>query len=319
MARGKPTAEAPRVPAAAAELLALPPRGFTAARDALARELAARGDPAAAAVRKLRRPVGLAWLLNHLARNERQTVEALLRAGDRLGAAQAAALAGRGAGDFRAAEEDLRATARQLRLSAARALAGAGGSGAPGALAHLEVALRSLAAAPAELRERFRDGLLEREPEVAAVVLSGAAQPAAPARRPPPQPEPLPHPRPGRAAARRAGSDAKVARRDEAARARREAAERRQAEKEARARAREEAKARAEAARALERAEERAAHARQELTRAEARASAARAALAAAEADVERRRGALQQTPPGPGGGNGTAPHPLPSADDAAH
>ncbi|HET9597895.1 MAG TPA: hypothetical protein VFP65_20075, partial [Anaeromyxobacteraceae bacterium] len=62
-------AESDRIPEAAAALLAVPPARFTAERDALARRLASDGDPAAAAaVRKLRRPVGLAWLLNRVAR-----------------------------------------------------------------------------------------------------------------------------------------------------------------------------------------------------------------------------------------------------------
>lgn len=57
------------VPAAAEALYALPPSRFVAERNALAKALAAKGDPAAAAVRKLARPTGLAWAMNRLARD----------------------------------------------------------------------------------------------------------------------------------------------------------------------------------------------------------------------------------------------------------
>ncbi len=276
MARPRPPAEggAP-FPSAAAALLALPPAGFTAARDALARELSEHGDPSAAVVRKARRPVGLAWVLNHLARQEHGAVDALLGAGDRLRSAQAAALAGRGAADFRAAEEELRKAARTLRLSAAPALAAAGKGGTPAALAHLEVMLRFLAGAPGELRERVRAGLLEREPDVGAAGLSGMTLPAAPLL--PPSPPPAPPAR-----------DETAARREALAQARRAEAERRKAQAAEKAHAREEAKARADAERSLAQARARVARARDQLRAAEARAEDARAALQEAEA-AERR------------------------------
>ena len=320
MPRRQPAADAgASPPPAALALLALPPAGFVAAREALARELADRGDPAAAAVRKLRRPVGRAWLLNHLARQERGSVDALLHAGDRLRAAQAAALAGQGADEFRAAEEELRAAARALRLSAAPALAAAGTGETAAALAHLEVELRFLAGAPPELRERFRAGLLEREPEVGAVGLTGAFAAAGPARLPAPKPrERLRPPAVQAASAARAGRRLE-ARRADGAKAQREGKERRRAAKEAQARAREAARAGVAAARVAARAEQRASRARRELDRAEARASAARAALAAAEEDVQRSRVALQQARPGPTPGSSDPTHTHPSADDAVH
>src|SRR5512142_2951277 len=89
---------------AGAPLFATPPDEFVAARDALAKRLAEAHDPAAAAVRKLRRPAGLAWVLNHLAQHEAQATGELLAAGDRLRQGQAAALEGRGAAALREAE-----------------------------------------------------------------------------------------------------------------------------------------------------------------------------------------------------------------------
>jgi hypothetical protein len=292
-------------------LYALPPDRFVPERDALARELAGRGDPAAGAVRKLRRPVGLAWLLNHLAREEKGPVEALLAAGDRLRAAHAAAVAGRGGDPFRAAEEELRGTARTLRLAAPSALAAAHREVSQAALARLELFLRVLATAPGELREQFRAGLLEREPEVAAGELAGspaaggapAASRPAPARpglaRPLASPVAAPSSAVGATVARAAGKRARA----EAERQRRRAdAERRRAEARARVLARQDARRRSEARRALAKAEAEVGKARAAVGGAEARAQEARAKLAAAEAEAGRLREALREMEEGGGG-----------------
>jgi len=64
------------------DLFALPPAGFTAARDALAKRLKAEGDAAAAAeVKALRRPSAAAWAVNQVARGEPDLVVAVVDAG----------------------------------------------------------------------------------------------------------------------------------------------------------------------------------------------------------------------------------------------
>jgi hypothetical protein len=158
------------LPDSARDLLALPPSRFVAERNALAKALGARGDAAAATVRALRRPVGLAWVMNRLARDRPDDVAALLAAGDRLRRGQRRALAGEGADELRAGEAELRRHARALRDAAAPLLGAKGGAG----LSRLELLLRIAASAPAA-REALRAGILEREPEAEPIDLSGLA------------------------------------------------------------------------------------------------------------------------------------------------
>jgi hypothetical protein len=86
------------------ELFDLPPEDFVAARDELARRLRREGDAEAAKrVKALRRPPLSAWAVNRLARERGPALDRLLAAGQRLRAAQEAALAGEGADELRAA------------------------------------------------------------------------------------------------------------------------------------------------------------------------------------------------------------------------
>jgi flagellar biosynthesis GTPase FlhF len=286
--RGGETAGEP--PAVAARLYALPPDEFVPAREALGRALAEARDPLAAAIRKLRRPVGLAWVLNRVAASEKELVETLVASGDRLRAAQQAALEGRGAGPLREAEVQVREAARALRLAAAPVLA-RGDHAAPAAvMAHLEVLVRALATAPDEVRRRFRRGVLEREPGVGGGALEAFAGPGSRGRR----------------AARPAGApdvraetraDPRRRQREERARTRSEERERRRAEQ---ARRREEAAAKAQAKgrarlaaqarRALAEAERRLEQHRAAFEAARERLEAARAGLDRAEAEARRCR-----------------------------
>ncbi len=175
MARGVLTRHRVDIPDAAVELFSLPPSRFTAERNALAKALGDRRDPASAAVRKLARPVGLAWVLNRLARKRPREVEALLAAGDRLRAGQRRAVAGRGADDLREAEAELRDRARALRSDGERVLAEEGRAAAPTALARLELLLRVAATSSGAAREALRRGVLAREPEIASGELGGFA------------------------------------------------------------------------------------------------------------------------------------------------
>jgi hypothetical protein len=90
-------------------LFALEPKDFTAARDALAKQLRADGDrDAAAAVKALRRPTVAAWALNQVARDDASVIHDLLGAAGTLRTAQADALR---SGD----PDELRAATRQWR------------------------------------------------------------------------------------------------------------------------------------------------------------------------------------------------------------
>jgi hypothetical protein len=257
------------VPRAAESLYALSPSRFTAERDALAKALAEKGERGADAVRKLRRPVGLAWVLNRLARERPRDMEALVAAGERLRSGQRQALSGRGADAFRAAEDEVRQRARTLRTEAERILAGEGKPPSPAALARLELLLRVTASAPGPTRDALTRGVLAREPEIAPGELAGfavlpggrgtptgdAATRGAKDRRTAARAAP-PDERRARAAEREARAEAERIRRERqraAARARREAdAARAAAEREERAAAAAEERARDARRRAIE-------------------------------------------------------------------
>ena len=267
------------VPRAAEPLLALPPARFTAERSALAKLLADRRDPAAASVRKLPRPVGLAWVLNRLAQERPRELEALVAAGDRLRSGQRRALSGAGADELRAAEGELRARARALRVEAERILATEGRPASSTTLARLELLLRVAAPVPGPARDALRRGVLVREPEIAPGELSGFA--VLPGGRAPTRRVLAQRAEPPREAARQAGRDerarraaAREARAGEAAdrreRARIVAVARREA-RAAQARAEREERAAAEQGERARRARERAAAARAEADRLAAR------------------------------------------------
>ncbi len=72
------------------ELYGLAPERFTASRDERASEARAAGDrERAERIKKLRRPTVSAWLSNRLARDRAQDIQALIRLGRDIGAAQA--------------------------------------------------------------------------------------------------------------------------------------------------------------------------------------------------------------------------------------
>ncbi|MBO0788916.1 MAG: hypothetical protein J2P33_22885, partial [Actinobacteria bacterium] len=76
---------------AADELYAIPPAGFTAARNERARQAREAGDrDLAAAIAGLRRPTASAWLVNLLSREAPDQVSRLLELGEELREAQQA-------------------------------------------------------------------------------------------------------------------------------------------------------------------------------------------------------------------------------------
>src|SRR4029077_13843274 len=92
-----------------AALYAVAPDRFVAMRDELASHLKESGDPEAAKrVKALRRPTSAAWAVDRVARGRPGDLEALIRAGAELAAAQRAAAAGGGAESLREATEERR-------------------------------------------------------------------------------------------------------------------------------------------------------------------------------------------------------------------
>jgi hypothetical protein len=126
------------------ELYDVDPADFVARRTELVRRLRAekRRDEAAR-VAKLRRPSPAAWALNRLARRHRAELEALVRLGDDLRAAQSRALGGGGGTELRQAARDRRDAVAALTGVAARLLAERGGgvdAHLPGVTATLDAA-----------------------------------------------------------------------------------------------------------------------------------------------------------------------------------
>lgn len=139
-------------------LFAAPPAEFTRERDALARELKARGrNDEAKSVSAMRKPpVGL-WIANQLGRIAPAEVKALIHATDRIRHAQSKT----GSGD------ELREAMRAQRDALAR-LVDAAGKAAKEVESNFTLALQrrvqnTLQAAAASQPDQLREGLLEEE------------------------------------------------------------------------------------------------------------------------------------------------------------
>jgi hypothetical protein len=208
-------------------LYGLPLERFVPERTALAKELRRGGErEQAAAVAKLRKPSLAAWAVNQLVRTQGRAVTELFDAGDAARQAQSALLAGRGDGQsLRAALADERRAVEQL-VEVARGLLSADGHELSSSMLERVAETLHAAALDPEAREQVRDGCLDRE--LRHLGLSADPVTAAPAGRKPSR---------GRAALRKAETEARRARERaakdvEAAQARRDAATRelRQAE-----------------------------------------------------------------------------------------
>jgi hypothetical protein len=233
-------------PPDADDLYALDPTEFTAARNALAKELKAAGrKDEAAVVAALRRPPATAWALNQVARHDPDLVTTALEAGSRLRAATDAAMGGDASG-LRDASAEERAASGALVAAAAGHL-GASAAQAEGRLA----ATVHAAVLDEEVADQLRRGVLAADHDRSGLglgtdlgmALGAAPQPAAgrarhlravPDRPSTPRAPATGSKRPDAAERRRAAEEA----RREEAEARRQAEE--QARQEAEAREREE-------------------------------------------------------------------------------
>lgn len=136
---------------------------FTAARDALARDLRRGGDRAAAdEVRALRKPTVSAWAINQLARNERMKVRSVLVGGEKLRSAHAELLGGGRPAKVTEASDAERKAISHLVSSAAKILSQAGHSPNESTLERVASTLRA-AAVDDEGRLLLEKGRLTRD------------------------------------------------------------------------------------------------------------------------------------------------------------
>jgi hypothetical protein len=144
------------------ELYALALDEFTAARDALAKELRDQGErEAATEVKKLRKPNQAAWAINQAVRADPDAAGKLVNAGGRLGDAQAGALEGAGAAELREAMAGMQEAVARMMAAVERAAGDAGGTAT---LDRARETLRAVAS-DEELREQFEAGRLTRDRE----------------------------------------------------------------------------------------------------------------------------------------------------------
>src|SRR6478609_4603860 len=136
-----------------AELYALEPGEFVAARNALAKRMKTAGEKdGAAAVAKLGRPTIVAWALNQAAREDPERIAELIDAAGRVARAQTDLMAGGDAAELRSATTAQRSAAGEV-AHAAVTRAGAN---------HADTVRHTLDAALADpaLTERLRSGTL---------------------------------------------------------------------------------------------------------------------------------------------------------------
>jgi hypothetical protein len=168
------------------DLYGLPLTEFTAARDALARELRSAGDKEEAErVKRLPKPSLAAWALDQVARSHADAVGAVLERGSGLREAQQEALTGDASG-IREASRGLSQAVDKATARAAEVLRGAGREPSATQLERIRATLRAAAADP-EVGELLRRGVLVADADPAGFGLGGlelAAAPSATRRRP---------------------------------------------------------------------------------------------------------------------------------------
>lgn len=156
------------------KLAAVPPKSFARERDALARSLRKDGDKdAAAEVKSRRAPTVPVWIVNRLALEHPDDVDAYLDAADRVKSAQL----GR-AGSMSSATAAHRAALERLRSLADTMLRAAKIATGPDKVARIQNTLAG-AAANADTRKALRAGLIEQELMAPGFDVFGGAQPVA--------------------------------------------------------------------------------------------------------------------------------------------
>ena len=144
------------------ELLAMPPKEFTAARNAAAKQLAADGQREAAdEIKGLPRPTLALWSLNRVAHEHADLVETFVDAAAKLRKAHETG------GDIRAATPPEREAEARVAAAAAK-IAGGQGSATETVMRGIRQALGAAAADP-EVAATLSAGRLIREPEAPSI------------------------------------------------------------------------------------------------------------------------------------------------------
>jgi chromosome segregation ATPase len=144
------------------DLLAIPPKRFTAARNAAAKEVAAGGDrEAAAEIKGLPRPTLALWSLNRVAHEHSDLVAAFIDAAAKLRKAHESG------GDIRAATRPEREAEGRVAEAAVQVAAGEGAA-TETVMRGIRQALGAAAADP-EVAATLRAGRLIREPEAPSI------------------------------------------------------------------------------------------------------------------------------------------------------
>ncbi len=212
-------------------LYGLPLGEFTAARNALAKQLRKDGNKEGAEeVASLPKPTVSAWAVNHLFTTDSERMEELLASGERARKALRAILSGGDPGALRDAIQEARDLANELRDRAAEAVTEESRKPGPAIVDRIATNLQSLAFSPAAEPVIERGWMDVDLPPVGFEVLAGlqladlpkrAAKPPKPAPAPAKKPaEPAPKPAPK--VDRQAEAKERREREAEAARERRE-------------------------------------------------------------------------------------------------
>ena len=124
-------------------LFELPPEEFTAARNELAKRLKTEGEPSASEqVKQLGKPTVAAWTINQLARQDKDSIRALVAAGAKLRQAQEQALKGDAGDGLRQAQEEERRALRTLTQRAHEILEAVGRPASRAVLDQISSSLR---------------------------------------------------------------------------------------------------------------------------------------------------------------------------------
>jgi hypothetical protein len=151
---------------------------FTAARDALSKQLRAEGDTQAAdTVKRLRRPPLAVWGINQVARSKPELMVEALAAGDALQAAMMKVLAG-DRSQLASAQTTERHAVDAVVAAVAATLASAGHRLTDAAAQRVGATIRAGFAEP-EVEGRLRTGTLTEEPSAPGFGLDPAAAPPA--------------------------------------------------------------------------------------------------------------------------------------------
>lgn len=176
-------------------LYGLPFGGFTAARNALARQLKKQGDEdAAEEVASLPKPTVSAWAVNHLFTSDSERMEELLASGERARKALHSILSGGDPGALREAIQEARDLANELRDRAAAAVAEETRRPGPAVVDRIATNLQSLAFSPAAEPVIQRGWMDVDLPPPGFEVLAGLQLAGLPKREPAQRPKRAPAP-----------------------------------------------------------------------------------------------------------------------------